>query len=68
MIVDWNVFIRERLAKSMQQGVRACLLSHSVVSDSLQPRGLLWTPVDLLFAAHQAPLSMGFSRQEPWSG
>ena len=32
--------------------------SHSVVSDSATP----WT------AAHQAPLSMGFSRQEYWSG
>ena len=31
----------------------------SVVSNSLHP---LWT------AAHQAPLSMGFSRQEFWSG
>ena len=34
------------------------LLSHSVVSDSVTP----WT------VAHQAPLSMGFCRQEPWSG
>ena len=32
--------------------------SHSVVSDSLQPHWL----------ACQAPLSMGFSRQEFWSG
>ena len=32
-------------------------VSRSVVSDSLQPHG-----------AHQAPLSMGFSRQEYWSG
>ena len=31
----------------------------SVVSDSLQPQGL---------AGHQAPLSMGFPRQEYWSG
>ena len=31
----------------------------SVVSNSLQPLGLV---------AHQAPLSMGFSRQEYWSG
>ena len=37
----------------------ACMLSCSVVSDSLWPHGLL---------AHQAPLSMGFSRQEYWSG
>ena len=34
-------------------------LSHSVMSDSLQP------PYTV---AHQAPLSMGFSRQEYWSG
>ena len=33
--------------------------SHSVVSDSFATP---WT------AAHQAPLSMGFSRQEQWSG
>ena len=35
-----------------------CVLSCSVVSDSSTP----WT------IAHQAPLSMGFSRQEYWSG
>ena len=34
--------------------------SYSVVSDSLQPRGQ--------YIAHQAPQSMGFSRQEHWSG
>ena len=34
--------------------------SRSVVSDSLQPHGL--------YVAHQAPLSMGFCRQEYWSG
>ena len=33
-----------------------CVLSHSVMSESL------WT------VACQAPLSMGFSRQEYWSG
>ena len=35
------------------------MLSHSDVSDSFVA---LWT------VAHQAPLSMGFSRQEYWSG
>ena len=35
-----------------------CVLSLSVVSNSVT----LWT------AAHQAPLSMGFSRQEYWGG
>ena len=34
--------------------------SHSVESDSLRPHGL--------YVAHQAPPSMGFSRQEYWSG
>ena len=37
----------------------ACILSHSVVSDSFATP---WT------VAHQAPLSMGFSKQEDWSG
>ena len=36
------------------------LSNHSVVSDCLQPP---WTTV-----ACQAPLSMGFPRQEYWSG
>ena len=35
-----------------------CVLSHLVVSNCLQ----LWT------VAHQGPLSMGFFRQESWSG
>ena len=35
------------------------MYAHSVVSDSLRPP---WT------VAHQAPLSMGFSRQGYWSG
>ena len=34
------------------------MLSHSVMSDSYDPGS----------AAHQAVLSMGFSRQEYWSG
>ena len=34
------------------------LFSHQVVSDSLLPHRL----------AHQAPLSMGFPRQEYWNG
>ena len=38
--------------------VCARVLSHSVVSDSLQPYGLV----------HQAPPSMEFFRQEYWSG
>ena len=42
----------------MRHGAHACVLSLSVVSDSATP----WT------VAHQAPLSMGFPRQEYWSG
>ena len=38
--------------------VKSVKLSHSVVSDSLRPP----------WRAHQAPPSMGFSRQEYWSG
>ena len=41
-----------------QYSPTCCMLSHSVVSDSATP----WT------VAHQAHLSMGFSRQEQWSG
>ena len=37
--------------------VCACMLSHQVVSDSATP----WT------VAHQAPMSMEFSRQKYWS-
>ena len=37
-----------------------CCFCCSVVSDSLQPHGL--------YVACQAPLPMGFSRQEQWSG
>ena len=36
------------------------VLSFSVVSDSLKPRGL--------YVARQAPLSLGFPRQEDWKG
>ena len=47
---------------AVQRGCEAfvCVLSRSVVSDSLRPHGL--------YVALQAPLSMGFSRQEYWSG
>ena len=44
----------------MTLNITCTVLSHSVVSDSLDCRP--WT-VD-----HQAPLSMEFSRQEYWSG
>ena len=40
----------------------ASMFSRLVVSNSLQSNPTLWT------MAHQVPLSMGFSRQEHWSG
>ena len=40
-------------------GMATCEWSFSVASNTLQPHGL--------YVAYQAPLSMGFSRQEYWS-
>ena len=40
--------------------IRVLMLSHSIVSDSLRPH--------VLYVAHQALLSLGFSRQEYWGG
>ena len=42
----------------MLSNICCAVLSHSVMFDSVTP----WT------VAHQAPLSMDFSRQEYWSG
>ena len=50
------MFNLEILYEKLQQS--KVKFSHSVVSDSLR----LWT------VAYQAPLSMGFFRQEYWSG
>ena len=41
-----------------RKGYNSESVSHSVMSDSLPPQTV----------AHQAPLSMGFSRQEYWNG
>ena len=41
---------------NIHDSMRACALTGFIVSDSLRP------------VACQAPLSMGFSRQEYWSG
>ena len=49
-----------RSAAQRPAGHRPAHDSRSVTSDSLRPPGLT--------VAHQAPLSMGFSRQEYWSG
>ena len=50
--------------------MHTCLVAQSCPTlcdpmDSLRPHGLFETPWTV---AHQAPLSMGFSRQEYWSG
>ena len=49
-----------RFCKIQSQMLWKWKWSRSVVSDSLRPHGL--------YVAHQAPPSMGFSRQEYWSG
>ena len=46
------------IEKQMNQVVQLSLLMGSVMSDSVT----LWT------VAHQAPVSVGFSRQTHWSG
>ena len=48
-----------RWLPSLSLPVHACMLSHF---SRVQPFGTLWT------VTHQAPLSMGFSRKEYWSG
>ena len=48
-----NSFLRNSFS------VHVCMLSHL---SSVQLFAILWT------VAHQAPLSMGFSRQDYWSG
>ena len=48
------------MLSSLKLRYEEAALSCSVVSDSLQLCGLT--------IAHQAPLSIGFSRQEYWSG
>ena len=53
MVVQTQVF-----CSSVCVCVCVCVLSHSVISNSVTP----WT------VACQAPLSMGFPRQEYWSG
>ena len=61
----WIIWLQKSLLKWLSYTAtilkwRKWKWRHSVVSTSLRPRGL--------YVAHQAPLSMGFSRQEYWSG
>ena len=56
---DDNIWISELwVEQSTLHNVGVCVLSRSVMSDSVTP----WT------VARQVPPSMGFSRQEYWSG
>ena len=55
-----NLCISLKFSKPLSSCLVLLSVRHSVVSNSLQPLGLT--------AAHQAPLSLGFSRQEYWSG
>ena len=41
---------------------------HAIVTRVLNHFSRIWLPETLRTVAHQAPLSMGFSRQEYWSG
>ena len=52
------LFDKLKVLKFLRKKVKSEIVSYSVVSDSATP----WT------VAHQAPLFMGFSRQEYWSG
>jgi len=52
------VFIWENNFEKMTLHYVVSCVSHSVMSDSATPRTVV----------HQAPLSMGFSRREYWSG
>ena len=54
--LNWYCFLR--YYTNAHFIVCVCLLSHSIVSNS----------ANLSIVAHQPPLSMGFSRQEYWSG
>ena len=55
----WMGLVTETRFNAVKSNIASVQFSHSVVSDSLQPH----SP-----QPHQAPLSMGFSRQEHWSG
>ena len=52
------LFDKLKVLKFLRKKVKSEIVSYSVISDSATP----WT------VAHQAPLFMGFSRQEYWSG
>ena len=49
---EWDILWRKNINKVCAKSLQSCLT--------------LWDPMD--YIAHQAPLSMGFSRQKRWSG
>ena len=60
-ILNWDLAEDKIRWFGGEHGLLCCaVFSRSVVSDSLQPHGLC--------VARQAPLCMGFSRQEYWGG
>ena len=69
---------RSEHEKGMSKGLRSSLkgpaghiwdhLSFKINSMHTQSLSYVWPFVTLWTVAHQAPLSMGFSRQEHWSG
>ena len=56
---SWFLLLYGRNQQHCKAAMRVCMLSCSIVSASLRPP---WA------VAHQAPLSMRFSRQEYWCG
>ena len=57
-MIQMLVYVTYVCVRDETQNLCCAVLSRPVMSDSVTP----WTVV------HQAPLSMGFSRQEYWSG
>ena len=53
------------LKRAKDEGNREIKTSTCVHAQALQPCPTFCNPMD---GAHEAPLSMGFSRQEDWSG
>ena len=58
VMIQMLVYVTYVCVRDETQNLCCAVLSRPVMSDSVTP----WTVV------HQAPLSMGFSRQEYWSG
>ena len=57
--VNTYLYVKYSVIEREWAQLLVCCESHSVMSSFLRPNGLL---------SHQTPLSMGFPRQEYWSG